>query len=86
MKMLKVGMPKEQVRVALERDGKDPNVADMDPEMSYASQVNRKKDANSDKGTPLKDDLEYAKFFKMLKVRPKLSSLHVSHASVGSQV
>ena len=86
MKMLKVGMPKEQVRVALERDGKDPNVADMDPEMSYISQVSREKDANSDKGTPLKDDLEYAKFFKMLKVRPKLSSIHVSHAPVGSQV
>jgi hypothetical protein len=61
MKMLKIGMPRETVIKALERDGKDVNVADMDPEMSYVSQVKRKESIESD--LPLKE--EYAKFFKV---------------------
>lgn len=58
MKMLKIGMPRETVIKALERDGKDLNVVDMDPEKSYASQVRK---IESD--PPLKE--EYAKFFKV---------------------
>ena len=67
MKMLKVGMPKENVRKALERDGKDGRVADMDPEKSYASQV--KVDVvKIDVDLPLKDDPEYSKYFRMIKM------------------
>ena len=61
MKMLKIGMPRETVIKALERDGKDVNVADMDPEKSYASQIKRIQLKESD--PPLKE--EYAKFFKV---------------------
>jgi len=73
-KMLKVGMPRETVMQALERDGKDTSVVDMDPEKSYASQIKKdeeKKDEveKNDSESLLKDDPEYVKFFKMLKVR-----------------
>ncbi len=61
MKMLKIGMPRETVIKALERDGKDITVVDMDPEKSYASQVKKIKSEESD--PPLKE--EYAKFFKV---------------------
>ena len=70
MKMLKVGMPRETVRQALERDGKDPSVADMDPELSYASQIKKEEKEVSSSEPPLKE--EYAKFFKMLKVRLRI--------------
>jgi hypothetical protein len=50
---------------ALERDGKDPNVVDMDPEKSHASQV---KKIESD--PPLKK--EYAKFFKVCIELPQV--------------
>jgi len=63
MRMLKVGMPKEKVRQALERDGKDQTVADMDPDKTYASQV---RSAVSE--PPLSEDEEYAKFFKVYSV------------------
>ena len=60
MRMLKIGMPKEKVRQALERDGKDQAVADMDPDKPYSSQVK-----SADSQPPLSDDEEYAKFFKV---------------------
>lgn len=65
MKMLKIGMPRETVIKALERDGKDPNVVDMDPEKSHASQV---KKIESD--PPLNE--EYAKFFKVCIELPQV--------------
>lgn len=61
-KLLKVGMPKETVRQALERDGKDPSIVDMDPEKSYASQAT-KEETNEDSDPPLKET--HAKFFKV---------------------
>ena len=52
------------VRQALQKEGKDPNILDMDPEKSYVSQV--KKDGDEkDAGPPLKDDPEFSKFFKV---------------------
>ena len=75
MKMLKIGMPRETVIKALERDGKDPNVVEMDPEKSYASQV---KKIESD--PPLKE--EYAKFFK---VCIELLSIYFFRASSSQQ-
>ncbi|KAL9178540.1 LOW QUALITY PROTEIN: hypothetical protein ACHAXT_001878 [Thalassiosira profunda] len=60
-KMLKMGIPRGAVQNALKKEGKDADILDMDPEKSYASQT-------QDAGPPLKDDPEYAKFFKMLKM------------------
>ena len=55
-----MGIPTGAVRQALQKEGMDPNIIDMDPEKSYASQV-RKEDVDMD--PPLKE--EYAKFFKV---------------------
>ena len=63
-KMLNVGLPMGAVKNALQRDGKDPGIMDLDPEKSLASQM--KKD--TDTGPPLKEDPEYMKYFKMLKM------------------
>jgi hypothetical protein len=63
-KMLKMGMPKEQVVHAMTRDGKDIMIVDLDAAKSLKSQ----QDEGSD-GPPLKDDPEYAKYFKMLAMK-----------------
>ena len=65
--MLKMGIREGAVRQALQKEGKDPNIVEMDPTKSYASQVNSGGDEKDD-GPPLKDDPEYTKFFKMLKM------------------
>lgn len=71
-KMLKVGMPRDAVEQALERDGKSASVLDLNPEKSYASQmqkgfIDEARDKVEEKKTdpPIKDDPEYAKFFKV---------------------
>jgi hypothetical protein len=51
-----MGLPKGAVQQALQKEGKDPNILDMDPEKSYASQKPE---------LPLKDDPEFSKFFKV---------------------
>jgi hypothetical protein len=65
-KMLKMGMAKEQAGHAMKRDDKDPSILDLDPNKSLKSQVGGTQSA--DDGPPLKDDPEYAKYFKMLKM------------------
>jgi hypothetical protein len=65
-KMLKIGMAKEQAGHAMKRDDKDSSILDLDPNKSLKSQVGGKQPG--DDGIPLKDDLEYAKYFKMLKM------------------
>jgi hypothetical protein len=67
-----MGLPKGAVQNALKKEGKDPNIVDMDPEKSYASQV-KKDGAEKDDGPPLKDDPEYSKFFKVSVVQLSLS-------------
>lgn len=62
-KMLKMGMPKEQVLHAMTRDEKDQSVLDMDPNKSLKSQRIEEKGE-----TPLNEDPEYEKYFKMLKM------------------
>ena len=54
---------------AMQRDGEDPSIMDLDPEKSVASQLD-KEDEVVDKGPPLKDDPTYSKYFKMLKMAP----------------
>ena len=68
--MLKVGMPRDSVVQALERDGKSASILDLDPEKSYASQTaaaaadeSGGEETKSD--VLLKDDPEYSKFFKV---------------------
>lgn len=65
-KMLKLGMSKEQVVHALKRDDKNPKILDLDPKKSLNSQVETP--AESGDGIPLKDDPEYSKYFKMMKM------------------
>jgi len=57
-RMLKVGMPMEVVKHAMERDGVEPSIMDGD----------HNKPAGFDSGVPLKDDPKYTKYFKMLKM------------------
>jgi heat shock protein HspQ len=76
-KMLKMGMGKDQIEHALKRDGKDPNIASLDPEKSLKSQVGSA-DAAADDGPALKDDPEYSKYFKMLKM--KMPIQQIEHA------
>lgn len=80
-----LGIPHGAVRQALQKEGKDPDVVDMDPEKSYASQIKGKEsDGEKDDGTPLKDDPEYTKFFKVspiVNVHPALSCLCLPSSS-----
>ena len=52
------------VRNALQRDGLDPSIMDLDPDISLNRQLDREKDNEP----PLKDDPEYSKYFKMLSM------------------
>ena len=54
------------VKNAMQRDGLDPDIMDLDHDKSVASQM--KGDAGGDDGPPLKDDEKYQKYFKMLKM------------------
>jgi hypothetical protein len=65
--MLKMGIPNGAVRQALQKEGKDPDIADMDPDKSLSSQQ-KSKPEDDVADSPLQDDPEYAKFFKMLKM------------------
>ena len=64
-KMLKMGLPMDAVKHSVKRDGKDPSIMDLDPDKSLKSQT--KSDAVDD-GPPLREDPEYEKYFKMLKM------------------
>ncbi len=68
------------MRQALQKEGKDPNIIDMDPEKSYASQV-KDGGVEKDAGPPLKDDPEFSKFFKVSGMRLySMSSSFPTHA------
>lgn len=64
-KMLKMGLPDGAVRNAMERDGVDASLFYSDPKMSLNSQT---KEQDRDNGVPIKDDPEFEKYFKMLKM------------------
>merc|ERR1712070_964012 len=49
------------------RDGKDPSIMDLDPNKSVKSQM-KSEEEEEDTGPALKDDPEYVKYFKMLKM------------------
>ena len=55
-KMLKLGLPVGAVKNALQRDGLDPSIMDLDPNKSVGSQLGIKEEELIDNGPPLKDD------------------------------
>jgi hypothetical protein len=57
------GLPMGAVQNAMQRDGLDPSIMDLDHNKSVASQ--QKKDDDED-GPPLKDDPKYQKYFKVI--------------------
>lgn len=63
-RMIKVGMPMEVVKHAMQKDGVDPSIMDGDH--------------NKPAGLPLKEDPKYEKYFKMLKLG--ISMPQVKHA------
>ena len=65
--MLKMGLPIGAVKNALTKDGKDPLIMDLNPKKTLKSQMGGD-GAASDNGPPLKDDPDYAKYFKMLSM------------------
>lgn len=69
-KMLKLGMPREQVLHAIKRDEVDPLILDLDPNKSLKSQqVKNAVSDCDDADPPLKDDPKYTKYFRMLKMQ-----------------
>lgn len=65
--MLKMGLPIGAVKNAVQRDGKDGSVMDLDPNKSLKFQQQQQQSGGGgeeeavDTGVPLKDDPEYAK-------------------------
>ena len=66
-KMLQMGLPIGAVKNALQRDGLDPSIMDLDATKSLSSQVKAEKEVE-DSDPPLGEDPKYAKYFKMLKM------------------
>jgi hypothetical protein len=59
------------VQNALQRDGLDPSIMDLDPDISVKSQLDQVKDNDP----PFKDDPKYSKYFKMLSMVSKFVHL-----------
>ena len=66
-KMKSVGLPDGAVANAMSRDGVDPKAVELDWDKNYEAQT-QPVGASADTGPALKDDPEYAKYFKMLAV------------------
>ena len=62
--MLRMGIPSGAVEQALQKEGKSPEIAGMDPNKSYASQAKPK----VKEGPSLKEDPKFTKFFKVCLV------------------
>jgi hypothetical protein len=63
--MLKMGLPLDAVKHAIQRDGKDPSVMDLDPNKSVKSQMGGG-DKEEDTGPAIKDDPEYEKVSEVI--------------------
>ena len=64
------------VQNAMQRDGLDTSIIDLDPERSVASQIDKGKDGPPLKGDPLlKEDPTYSKYFAMLKMVRRICPL-----------
>ena len=73
-KMLKMGLPLGSVKNSMQRDGKDSSILDLDHNKPLALQQQQ----SEDNGVPLKDDPEYQKYFKMLKMGLPLGAVKQS--------
>merc|ERR1712238_453875 len=74
-KMIKMGIPREQALHAMTRDEKDSKILDLDPNKSLKSQ--QLETTGDVGGPPLKDDPEFSKYFKMIKMGiPREQALH----------
>ncbi|KAL3769789.1 hypothetical protein ACHAW5_007621 [Stephanodiscus triporus] len=62
------------VQNAMQRDGLDPSIMDLDPEKSVARQL----DKGKDDGLLWKDDLTYSKYFTMLKMVSRICPYDVA--------
>jgi len=71
-RMIKTGLPPGAVRNAMQRDGLDPSILDLDPEKSLTSQ-SKQSTPRVDTGIPLRDDPEFKKYFTMLAMGSKYS-------------
>ena len=60
------------VKNAMQRDGLDTSIKYLDPERSVTSQLDRKEAlVDNDHPLKLKEDEEYSKYFKMLRMVSK---------------
>jgi hypothetical protein len=68
-KMLKMGLPKGAVKHKMQKDGKDPEVLNLDPNQPLPTPKKKEKKPSKPKNTiPVKDLPDYAPYFKMLKM------------------
>jgi hypothetical protein len=70
-KMMKMGLPKGAAQNAMAKDGKDPAILDLDPEKPLPAAFGKpglKVDTIKPAQPALKDDEEYQKYFKMMKM------------------
>ena len=64
-----MGLPPGAVQNALTKEGLDPEIINMDPEKSYASQTKAQgSNDEKDDAPPLKDDEKFVKYFKVSTV------------------
>jgi hypothetical protein len=86
-KMMKMGLPVGAVKNAIERDGKDPTVMDLDPEKSIAFQRGggggAKEEELVDTGPPLRDDPDYSKVSHCTQQLLICSSASFTNAAAG---
>ena len=74
------GLPVGAVKNALQRDGLDPSIMDLDPEKSVAIQLKveiNKEEELVDCGPPLKEDETYIKVRKAESLSKTLTETHV---------
>ena len=75
------GLPVGAVKNAMQRDGLDPAIMDLNPEKSVASQQNKEEEELVDKGPPLKEDPRFQKYFKVCQFLPASAFLlFLSHS------
>ena len=77
-----MGIPAGAVQNALKKEGKDTSIIDMDPEKSYASQVNGKGHEKEDSDPPLREDPQFSKYFKVSRFGVCFSIHELHHSQL----
>lgn len=80
-----MGLPLGAVRNALQRDGKDPGIMDLDPEKSLKSQTGAQEELQ-DTGVPLKEDPEYSKVSKSVLSQSTFNPFHLLRSNFSLSV